>query len=586
MNSRQFELAAIFLPDDFVSELQEIFNILFMPWVGSQNLVIKMFFGCFSLTLRRKQTKMAEAIRMPKLSDTMTEGVIAAWLVKVGDKVKSGDILAEVETDKATMELENYVAGTILYLAVEAKQAVPIDGIIAIVGKEGEDYQSLLSPNSPPATQPSAAPSNPKATTQSSKSGSKSVEAEVFNMPKLSDTMTEGRIASWLVKVGDKVKPGDIIAEVETDKATMEVENYFSGTVLYLAVEAGGTVPVNGIMAIVGKEGTDFSSLLTNDKQDSKPLAAQTAPSQQPEHSPASSAAQTVVSHSDRLKVSPLARKMASDKGIDLQQVEGSGEGGRIVKRDIEAFKPASKIQPTASAPTATPQVASSLAYTDEPLSQMRKTIARRLAESKFTAPHFYLTMEINMGKAIKIREELNQYSSSKISFNDMVVKAASLALKQHPKVNASWLGDKMRYYHQVNIGVAVAIEDGLVVPVVRDADTKTLSAISSEIKSLGQRAKDRKLQPSDWEGSTFTISNLGMFGIEEFTAIINPPDSCIMAVGSIKQTPVVENGQITIGNLMKVTLSCDHRAVDGAVGAAFLQTFKQLLESPMMMLV
>jgi pyruvate dehydrogenase E2 component (dihydrolipoamide acetyltransferase) len=522
---------------------------------------------------------MAEVIRMPKLSDTMTEGVIAAWLVKVGDKVKSGDILAEVETDKATMELENFSNGVVLYLAVEAKQAVAVDGIIAIVGKEGEDYQSLISGRTTPV-QTVATPSQPIAQTP------KTTDAQVFTMPKLSDTMTEGKIASWLVKVGDKVKPGQIIAEVETDKATMEVENYFNGQVLYLAVEAGGSVAVDGVMAIIGKEGTDFSSLLSGSSAfPASPTKPEPQPISQTPQVSQTSQVQSVPSSEQRIKASPLAKKIAKEKGIELRDIEGSGEAGRIVKKDVENFQPTKTAVFEKPQPVST-SMPSGTAFTDEPLSNMRKTIARRLSESKFSAPHFYLTMEINMGKAMKIREELNQYGSTKISFNDLVIKAASLALKQHPKVNASWMGDKIRYHHQVHIGVAVAIEDGLVVPVLRNADTKSLSAISAEVKLFGQKAKERKLQPADWEGSTFTISNLGMFGIEEFTAIINPPDSCIMAVGTIKQTAVVENNELKVGNVMKVTLSCDHRAVDGAVGAAFLQTFKQMLESPMMMLV
>ncbi len=517
---------------------------------------------------------MAEVIRMPKMSDTMTEGVISSWLVKVGDTVKVGDILAEVETDKATMELESYFAGTILYIGVPAKKAVPIDGIIAIIGKEGEAWEHLLESASPASKQP-----------VSTSQPIQSPKAQALTMPKMSDTMTEGRIASWLVKVGDKVKPGDVLAEVETDKATMELENYIAGTVLYIAVEAGGTVPVNGVIAIVGEPGTDFSSLLSEKTTSvasapaiGSPSTTASAPVSQQTPALQNTFEPAMAPDSGRLKASPLAKKMAKEKGIDLQMVTGSGEGGRIIKRDIEAYQPIAK--------PVIPQVSESEAFTDEPLSQMRKTIARRLSESKFSAPHFYLTMEINMGKAIKIREELNQLSPTKISFNDMVVKAAALALRQHPKVNVSWLGDKLRYHHHIHIGVAVAIEDGLVVPVLRDADKKTISAIAAETKLLGQKARDRKLQPSDWEGNTFTISNLGMFGIEEFTAIINPPDACIMAVGGIKSTPVVENGEIRPGHVMKVTLSCDHRAVDGAVGAAFLQTFKQLMESPLSILV
>ncbi len=533
---------------------------------------------------------MAEIIRMPKMSDTMTEGVIASWLKKVGDKVKSGDILAEVETDKATMELENYEDGTLLYIGIKEKEAVPVDGLIAIIGKEGEDISGLINGKAAPA--PSKSPESPKQEAPAPLASTPAVDtsnikAEVIRMPKMSDTMLEGTIAQWLKKVGDKVKSGDVLAEVETDKATMELESYEDGTLLYIGVEAGNAVAVDGIIAVIGEAGTDYTPLLSaSPSKVQANKSSEAAPAQA-----ASAPAPVAVSASngdERLKISPLAKKLAEEKGLPLNQIAGSGENGRIVKRDIENFVPTQK---PASAPAKSNTGTASLAtgvesYEEVQVSQMRKVIARRLAESMYTAPHFYLTMEINMDKAMEARTSINEFLGSKVSFNDMIIKAVAVALKKHPKVNSSWLGDKIRYNHHVHIGVAVAVEEGLLVPVVRFADGKTLSQISTEVKDLGSKAKNKQLQPSDWEGNTFTISNLGMFGIEEFTAIINPPDACILAVGGIKTVPGFDaKGQVKPVNLMKVTLSCDHRVVDGAVGSAFLQTFKQLMEDPIRLL-
>lgn len=402
--------------------------------------------------------------------------------------------------------------------------------------------------------------------------------------------MTEGVLVAWLKKVGDKVKSGDILAEVETDKATMELENYEDGTLLYIGPKEGEAVPVDGIIAVIGEEGADFQALLNGQSAASDQPSA--VSSQEPLVNSQPSANVTSVSSNDtdgRIKASPLAKALAKDKGVDLSKITGTGEGGRIVKKDIDAAQPSavSRQQPAVSPqPTAQP-VAVQTDYEDTPVSQMRKTIARRLSESLFTAPHFYLTMEITMDKAMELRGKINEVSPVKISFNDMVIKAAALALKQHPAVNSAWLGDKIRKYNYVNIGVAVAVDEGLLVPVVRDADKKVLSVIAGEVKDMAGKAKDKKLQPKDWEGNTFSISNLGMFGIDEFTAIINPPDSCIMAVGGIKKVAAFkEDGTIYPTNIMKVTLSCDHRVVDGASGAAFLQTFKKLLENPLGMLV
>jgi pyruvate dehydrogenase E2 component (dihydrolipoamide acetyltransferase) len=412
--------------------------------------------------------------------------------------------------------------------------------------------------------------------------------AEVIKMPRMSDTMTEGVIVAWHKKVGDKIKSGDLLAEIETDKAVMEFESFQEGTLLYIGAEKGQAVPVDAIIAILGKEGEDYQSLLSNatapaSVTSSKETTASAAPDKVSVPAPADTLAATTVSAAPgngRVKASPLARKIAKEKGIDITSIKGSGDDGRIIKRDVEALALSAKAQPafTLSAPVG--------GYQDVPNSQMRKTIARRLAESKFTAPHFYLKMEINMDNALAARKKLNEISEVKISVNELVIKAAALALKKNPKVNCSWMTDFIRYYNYVNIGMAVAVEDGLVVPVIRNADLKPLSVIAAEAKSFAQRARERKLQPSDWEGNTFTVSNLGMMDIDEFTAIINPPDACILAIGKTKEVLVMENGNIKATQVMKVTLSCDHRAVDGALGAAFLQSFKAYLENPVTMLL
>lgn len=550
---------------------------------------------------------MAEVVKMPKMSDTMTEGVMAKWHKKVGDKVKSGDVMAEVETDKATMDLESYWDGTVLYIGVEEGQSVPVDAVIAVIGKEGEDYKAAL------AAEEGAAAPKAEAETKSAETAApveekkeatagitdadlEKIGVTVIRMPLLSDTMTEGVIAEWHKKVGDKVKNDDILADVETDKATMEVMGYADGTLLHIGVEKGAAAKVNGIMAIVGPEGTDISEFLKQGDAPAKPAADKKADAPVAETAPtAEETTAAPAEGSDRVKASPLAKRIAKDKGIDLAKVAGSADGGRIIKKDIENFKPAAAAAPQAAASAAPAEKSASVSipqfigeekYTEKPVTQMRKVIAKRLSESLFTAPHFYLTMSIDMDGAIAARTKINEYAPVKISFNDMVLKAVAIALKQHPNVNSSWLGDKIRYNEHVNIGVAVAVEDGLLVPVVRFADGKSLSHISAEVKDFAQRAKAKKLQPSDWEGSTFTISNLGMFGIDEFTAIINPPDACILAIGGIAQVPVVKNGAVVPGNVMKVTLSCDHRVVDGATGSAFLQTLKALLEEPVRLLV
>ena len=418
--------------------------------------------------------------------------------------------------------------------------------------------------------------------------------AEVIYMPKLSDTMLEGVVAEWTKKVGDTVKNGEVLAEIETDKATMEFESFYDGVLLYIGVEKGKAAPVNAILAIIGEKGEDISALIAGgntpvsaiETEKAEPVIATPTPAPVAPSVPAAVVAPVAVSApvanaGDRIFASPLAKKIAEEKGIDIHAVAGTGEAGRIVKRDVDHYVPYTPAQRTFSAAPAGTE-----SFVDETVSQMRKTIARRLAESKFTAPHFYLTLDIDMDNAIKARKSMNQVEGVKVSFNDMVVKAVAMALKLNPNVNSSWLGDVIRRNHHVHIGVAVAVEDGLLVPVVRFADTKGLTQIGAEVKEFAQKAKDKKLQPSDWEGNTFTISNLGMFGIESFTAIVNPPDSCILAIGGIKEVPVVKNGQVVPGNVMKVTLSCDHRVVDGATGSAFLQTFKGFMENPVNMLL
>jgi pyruvate dehydrogenase E2 component (dihydrolipoamide acetyltransferase) len=547
---------------------------------------------------------MAEIIRMPKMSDTMEEGVIAAWLKKVGDAVKPGDILAEVETDKATMELESYDEGVLLYIGVKEKDSVPVNGIIAIIGEKGEKYEDLLkdalessdeSKKEAPVKEEKKEDikeQQPDSKPKAEKVDTSSINATLITMPKMSDTMMEGTISTWLKKVGDVIKSGEIIAEVETDKATMELESYEDGTLLYIGVEAGDSVPVDGVIAVIGEKGSDFETLLKahESEGDSEEEAPESAPevskSEEPKQAAQNTAPTTVANSStgDRIKASPLAKKMAEDKGFDISQVNGSGEGGRIVKRDVENFVPAAAAPVQSGVPTA--PVVGQESFTEEKVSQMRKVIAKRLAESKFGAPHFYLTMEINMDKAIEARKSMNEIAPVKISFNDLVIKASAAALRQHPKVNSSWLGDKIRYNDHIHIGMAVAVEEGLLVPVIRFADSLSLSQISNQAKSLGGKAKNKELQPKDWEGNTFTISNLGMFGIDEFTAIINPPDACILAVGGIKETVIVKEGKMQIGNIMKVTLSCDHRVVDGAIGSAFLLTLKSLLEDPVRILI
>jgi pyruvate dehydrogenase E2 component (dihydrolipoamide acetyltransferase) len=546
---------------------------------------------------------------MPRMSDTMEEGVIASWLKKVGDEVKSGEVLAEVETDKATMELESYEDGILLYVAVKEKDAVPVDGVIAIIGEKDEKIEDILKEVKPEST---GKKQEKKETDilEEQKPADKTLEevapvnvagikASVIRMPKMSDTMKEGVIAKWMKKTGDKIASGDILAEVETDKATMELEAYDEGYLLYVGVKEGESVPVDEVIAVIGEKGADYKKLLEAQSAKRKVASAVEEVAEKElfnevkvkESSSNETVPQLEENGDGRIIASPLAKRLAHEKGYDLSKIQGSGDFGRIIKRDVENFKPSLEKKPMEQVireepKISLPAVVGEESYEEITVSQMRKTIAKRLSESKFTSPHFYLTMEINMDQAIEARKSINEVAPVKISFNDIIIKACAAALRQHPKVNTSWFSDRIRFNKHIHIGVAVAVEEGLLVPVVKFADNKSLAHIATEVKDLAEKAKNKQLQPKDWEGNTFTVSNLGMFGIEEFTAIINPPDACILAIGGIKETAIVKDGSLMPGNVMKVTLSCDHRVVDGATGAAFLQTLKGLLENPVRILI
>jgi pyruvate dehydrogenase E2 component (dihydrolipoamide acetyltransferase) len=545
---------------------------------------------------------MAEVILMPRLSDTMTEGVVAAWHKNVGDTVKKGDLLAEIETDKATMELESYQDGILLHIGTPRGGKLQVNDLLAIFGKAGEDVSALIAQNTgganatvPVETATTPAPVSATSTPSASAVDFSAME-EVVLMPRLSDTMTEGVIAGWHKQIGDTVKKGEVLADIETDKATMELESYKDGILLYQGAKAGEKILVNDLLCIIGQQGLEIAPIIAALKggaaQTTTPAPTTAAPTTSTPQVALTSTATAVhptssqVVNEGRIFASPLAKKIAKEKGIDLKYVQGTGEHGRITRTDLENYTPGNTPSAAKAAAPRNTNFVGQVSFVDTPVSQMRKTIARRLSESLFTAPHFYLTMKINMDATIAARTVVNETAPVKISFNDFIVKAVALALKQHPKVNSSWLGDIIRENHHVNIGIAVAVDEGLLVPVLRFADGLSLDEISVSVKEFAKKAKDKKLQPSDWEGSTFTISNLGMFGIDSFTAIINPPDACILAVGGIAQEPVVKNGQIVPGNLMNVTLSCDHRVVDGATGSAFLQTLKSYLEEPIRMFV
>ena len=532
---------------------------------------------------------------MPRLSDTMTEGTVATWLKKVGDKISEGDILAEIETDKATMEFESFNSGTLLYIGIPEGETAPVDSLLAIIGKEGEDIKDLISGT---ITLEIEEKVNEKEEISTGKLPTSNAPLPanviVVTMPRLSDTMTEGTVATWLKKVGDEVKEGDILAEIETDKATMEFESFNAGTLLFIGINEGQSAPVDSVLAIIGPAGTDITGVADNYKKGGAISAKEEKPVVQTEAT--SNPQLSTPNSSDRIFASPLAKQIAKDKGINLAQVKGSGENGRITKSDVENFTPLTSnstplIQPQTinnepQTTTVKPFVPAGETLSEEiKNSQMRKTIAKRLSESIFTAPHFYLTIEVAMDEAMKSRVVINTIPDTKVSFNDMVIKACAMALKKHPKVNSQWREDAITINYHVNVGVAVAVEDGLVVPVLKFTDQMSLTQIGGNVKDLAGKAKNKKLQPSEMEGSTFTVSNLGMFGIQSFTSIINQPNSAILSVGAIEEKPVVRNGQVVVGNTMTLTLACDHRTVDGATGAQFLQTLRQYLENPVTML-
>ena len=535
---------------------------------------------------------MATIINMPRLSDTMEEGTVASWLKQVGDKIEEGDILAEIETDKATMEFESFHEGTLLHIGVQAGETAPVDVLLAIIGEEDEDFSALLNPTAP-AEEAETEEAPATALPDETEAAATLEGVEIINMPRLSDTMEEGTVASWLKQVGDTVEEGDILAEIETDKATMEFESFFSGVLLHIGIQVGETAAVDTLLAIIGSEGTDVGAILAAAAPkaatpEPKPVAApvQTEiPVETPVVAAAVAPPVAVITSSGRIMASPLAKKIAKEKGIDLNVVTGTGESGRIVKRDVENFTPAAAaVTAPAQAPVFVP--AGQEKQEEIPNSQMRKTIAKRLGASKFSAPHYYLSVEFDMDAAIAFRKQYNSIPDTKISFNDIVVKAVALSLKAHPQVNSQWFDDKMVLNHHVHVGVAVAVEDGLVVPVLKFVNEMNLPQIGSQVRDFAGRARIKKLTPQEMDGSTFTVSNLGMFGIDEFTSIINQPNSAILSVGAIVQKPVVKEGEIVVGNTMKLTLACDHRTVDGATGALFLQTLKEYIENPIRLLV
>lgn len=543
---------------------------------------------------------MATIVNMPRLSDTMEEGVVASWLKNVGDKVEEGDILAEIETDKATMEFESFHEGTLLHIGVQEGQTAPVDTLLAIIGEEGEDISGLLNGSNESEANETEAPKTEETTSSSSTSVAIPEGVSVVSMPRLSDTMEEGTVASWLKSIGDKVEEGDILAEIETDKATMEFESFYEGTLLHIGIEEGNSAPVDSLLAIIGTEGTDVTAIIEAHKNGGLSKATpsneeskeEKVVSEAPKATTSAPVANTPSTKNGRIFASPLAKKIAKDKGINLADVQGSGENGRIVKKDVENYTPAAKVAAPASAPATTTAPVTNFAIAGEENteevknSQMRKAIARSLGNSKFSAPHFYLNIEVDMSNAMASRKTINAIPDTKVSFNDMVVKACAMALRKHPQVNTSWTDETTKYHSHIHVGVAVAVDEGLVVPVVKHTDALTLTQIGAAVKDLAGKARNKKIKPNEMQGSTFTVSNLGMFGIESFTSIINQPNSAILSVGAIVEKPVVKNGQIVVGNTMKLTLACDHRTVDGAVGAQFLQTLKTYIENPVTMLV
>ena len=547
---------------------------------------------------------MAEIINMPRLSDTMEEGVVAKWLVNIGDKVNEGDILAEIETDKATMEFESFHEGTLLHIGIQEGETAEVDTLLAIIGEEGEDISQLLVPvnNSVQLdlvdqineTESSIEEDKPEINSEIKINNS----FQIITMPRLSDTMEEGTVSSWLVNVGDTVQEGDILAEIETDKATMEFESFHEGTLLYIGIKVGETAKVDSLLAVIGDADSDFKSAVENFGSEIPQVKNENTESindltpespESPETSETPEIVETVetlsVNSNSRILASPLAKKIAKEKSIDLKNINGSGDNGRIIKEDVENYTAPKIVTAKPNIIKSEPSIENE-SFEEIENSQMRKAIARRLKESKFSAPHYYLSVEFEMDNAIAFRKQYNSMPDTKISFNDIIVKACAIALKQHPRVNSQWFEDKMRLNNHVHIGVAVGVPDGLVVPVIKFADNKTIPEIGILVKNYAGKARDKKLTPEEMQGSTFTISNLGMFGIQEFTSIVNQPNGAILSVGAIVQKPVVKAGEIVIGNTMKLTLACDHRVIDGATGAQFLQTLKSYVENPLTMVL
>ena len=546
---------------------------------------------------------MATVVNMPRLSDTMEEGVVAQWLKKVGDKIEEGDILAEIETDKATMEFESFHEGVLLHIGVQEGETSPVDKLLAIIGEEGEDISGLLiGENSSEEKVEEKTVTSEEIKEDISSDNSFSGAAvipdgvQVITMPRLSDTMTDGTVASWLKKEGDSVEEGDILAEIETDKATMEFECFYEGTILYIGVQEGETAPVDSLLTIIGPAGTNVSAIIaggvaigvTNSVANSTETEIEKK-EDKVEATKTPDVHTTMNNSGGRIFASPLAKKIAADKGINIANVTGSGENGRIIKKDVENYTPAAQTT-EAAAPLAATAVVSFNTEGEEKSeeiknSQMRKAIAKSLGSSKFSAPDFSLNIEVHMDSAMASRKTINSIPDTKVSFNDMVVKACAMALQKHPQVNTSWTDNNTIYHSHIHVGVAVAVDDGLLVPVVKHTNHMSLTQIGATVRDLAGKARNKKISPAEMQGSTFTVSNLGMFGIENFTSIINQPNSAILSVGAIVEKPVVKNGQIIVGNTMKLTLTCDHRTVDGAVGAQFLQTLKTFIENPVTML-
>ena len=543
---------------------------------------------------------MAEVINMPRLSDTMEEGTVTKWFKKIGDQVKEGDILAEIETDKATMEFESFQEGELLHIGISEGDSAPVDSLLAIIGKKGEDISGIINPDSKDKIEQNELDSQKDIVEEldnndKSENNDKAVipeDIQIVTMPRLSDTMEEGTVAKWNVKVGQKIKEGDILADIETDKATMEFESFYSGTLIYIGIKEGESAKVDDVLAIIGDSKIDQKTideiissskksvdLITDKKESTKPeLVSKSL--ERPSEINIQKVTQPERSQNGRILVSPLAKKIAAEKGINLSHIKGTGDAGRIIKRDVSEIDFSQKFTSEISLPMGIEK------YDEVPNSSMRKAIAKRLSISKFTAPHYYLSVEFDMDNAIAFRNQFNSVPNTKISFNDMILKATALALKNHPKVNSKWEDENIIQYSHVHLGVAVAVEDGLIVPVIKFADEMDIRQIGTTVKDFSYRAKEKKLKPSEIEGSTFTVSNLGMFDIYEFTSIINQPNSAILSVGAIISKPVVRNSQVVIGNVMKLTLACDHRSVDGVTGSLFLQTLRNYIENPITLLI